>query len=124
MGETLEELRKENELLRKDIEAIELAKAKREQDEMKNKIEADKKLELQRHDEELLARHGVTSKSKIEDGGSTSQAMNLSKDNEHIEFGNNFIRRLKNRGYAVSDKPLGYDRLIEKLAYKEYAKVK
>jgi len=118
MGE-LEELRKQSEELRKQLEAIELEKQKRLIEEMKVKVEEDKKLEMQRHDEELLAKHGITSKSKIADD-TPSKAMNLARDNEHIQFGEAFIQRRKNQGLKMEGLP--YERLIEKLAYKEYAK--
>jgi len=124
MNEELEQIRRENDELRKQVEAIELAREKAKNIEMQAKVEEQKKLDLQKHDDELIAKVkaelGVNNKSKINDN-TTRTSMNLQRDNEHIEFGRSFIERRRNQGLKMEGLP--YEKLLEKLAYKEYAKV-
>jgi len=50
----LEELRKQNEQLKQELDAIELAKAKKEQEALKAQLEEKKRLDLEEHDKALI----------------------------------------------------------------------
>lgn len=122
MNEDLEKTLRENEELKQRLEEIELAKAKKEQDELKAKVEAQQKIELQKHDEELIAKVkaelGFNAKSRLEDEPEKT-AMNMQVDNEHIQFGAAFVKRRQNQGHDMQGLP--YEKVIEKMQYKEYA---
>lgn len=53
---SLEELRAENDRLKHDLDAIELTKAKKEQEQLKAQLEERKKQELEEHDKQLIAK--------------------------------------------------------------------
>jgi hypothetical protein len=53
---SLEELRQQNDKLKQELDDIAVQKAKKEQDDLKAKLEAQHKLDLEAHDKELIAK--------------------------------------------------------------------
>jgi len=92
----LEETRKEIEILRKQIEDIELQKARKEKEELNAKIETQKKLDLEEHDKELIAKVeakvkadlgiGVQSKAPEQKQESNLQGKNQDWENFRADF--------------------------------------
>jgi hypothetical protein len=96
----LEELRKENDRLKQELDAIELAKAKKEQDALKAQLEEKHRLDLEEHDKQLIAKVkaelgiGVQSKAPEQ-----KQESNLTaKNNDWEQFRADFIKGQQNAG--------------------------
>ena len=107
---SLEELRVENERLKKELDAIELKKAEKEQEQLKAQLEEKRKVELEEHDKQLIAKVkaelGIGVQSKAPE--TTQQATTTQKE----EYKAGWIARHQAKGHK-DVKGRSYTELLE-----------
>lgn len=112
MEKELENLQKENEELRMQIEAIELAKAKKEREELETKKLEQLRISIE---DEVKKKYNLTSESKLVTTQDTQQSMNLQSNKSFDEFKTNYIDHMSKRGKNVKGKT--YEQILEELSY-------
>ena len=98
----LEELRKENDRLKQELDAIELAKAKKEQETLKAALEEKKRFDLEEHDKALIAKVkaelGIGVQSKVPEPGK-QESINLAGKKDPMElFREDHVKRMQAAG--------------------------
>jgi len=113
----LEVIQKENEDLRSQIEAIELAKAKKEKEELEAKKLEQLKINME---EEFKKKYNLTSDSKLVTTQDTQQSMNLQGEKSFEEFRNTYVEHAKKRGLDIKGR--SYDEIMEELSYRSVSR--
>ena len=99
---SLEELTADNERLKKELDAIAIRKAEKEQEDLKAKLEAQRKVDLEEHDKQLIAKVkaelGIGVQSKTPE--TTQQETNTGKS-EWETYKGGYLERAKAKGLNV-----------------------
>jgi hypothetical protein len=112
---SLEDIRLENERLKKELDAIELEKAKKEQENLRAQLEEKKRLDLEAHDKELITRVkaelGIGVQSKAPE--TTQVAATKTGKSGFEEYKEGWVARHKAKGHNVTGR--SYVQVLEDL---------